>query len=408
MILPAERGIAVLCDARGVVLRRLRDELGLEAQLPAGSPLGNIADAGVEEKVGRFLATIQEKSAAFDWEITTRLGDELIPLHFAGALVDGGILVVAARTRSGLARMNDELMQINNEQANSLRTISRELGLATVGNAERDDTLFDELSRLNNELATLQRDLASRNADLARLNEQKNRLLGMAAHDLRSPLGVIQSYSEFLQSEAADVLDAEQREFVAAILDASRFMLGIIDDLLDVAQIEAGTLRLELAPTDLVDLVRRNITLNRLLAGRKDIALEFQPPASPVELSLDPRKIEQVLNNLVGNAIKFSFQGTTVRIELQADDSSARITVRDEGQGIPEADLPKLFQPFGRTSVRGTAGEQSTGLGLAIVRRIVEGHGGRIRVESEVGLGSAFTVELPLASLAARPTRPET
>ena len=298
----------------------------------------------------------------------------------------------------GVARVIEELVRINNEQANALRAAAKSLALAAREKPRADDELLDDLSRVNNELATLQRELARKNAQLVRLNQQKNRLLGMAAHDLRSPLGVVQSYAEFLRDEAAAVLDDEQREFVEAIWDSSRFMLSIIDDLLDVAQIEAGTLNLELAETDLVELVQRNVVLNRVLASRKNIRLELSVPDEPVLVPVDPRKIQQVLNNLLSNAIKYSHPDSTAWIELEAALDTVRITVRDEGEGIAEKDIPGLFQPFGRASKQGTSGERSTGLGLAIVHRIIEGHGGHVGLESAPGKGSTFSVILPWRS----------
>jgi signal transduction histidine kinase len=289
----------------------------------------------------------------------------------------------------------EALVRINNEQANALRTAERALAQSARQSVGGEEDILDEFSRVNNELANLQRDLARKNAELARLNEQQNRFLGMAAHDLRSPLSVIQSYSEFLRDEAAEALEEEQREFVDAILDASRFMLSLIDDLLDVAQIEAGTLRLELGETDLAELVRHNLVLNRVLAARKDIRVELTALDAPVLMSVDARKIQQVLNNLIGNAIKYSHPGSAVSVTVQAEPDKVRIAVRDEGQGIATADIPLLFQPFSKAGKPGTSGEPSTGLGLAIVRRIVEGHGGDISVESQSGKGTVFTVTLP-------------
>jgi len=269
--------------------------------------------------------------------------------------------------------------------------------------------MFEDLTSVNNELANLQREMARKNAELSLLNEEKNRFLGIAAHDLRSPLGVILSYSEFLESEAADVLDAEQRNFVAAIRTTSQFMLRLLDDLLDVSQIEAGQLNLDLQPTDLVALLRRNIGLNRVLAARKRIDLHFKPAAETLPLVADAAKIEQVLNNLIGNAVKFSPPGAAVTVRLGMTGAVATIVVDDQGPGIPPADLPKLFKPFSRTSVRPTAGEKCTGLGLVIVRRIVAGHGGEVRVESEVGRGSRFIVDLPMpAAGRGRPDGPDT
>jgi len=262
-----------------------------------------------------------------------------------------------------------------------------------------DGASFEELSRVNNEFANLQREMAKKNAELAKLNELKNRLLGVAAHDLRSPLGVILSYAEFLESDAAQTMDEQQREFVTTIRQTSEFMLHMVTDLLDVAAIDGGQLTLDRQPTDVIELTRRNVKLNGVLSARKAIAIEFEAPAAMPEIAFDRGKIEQVLNNLIGNAVKFSHAGRAVHVSITAADGVVTLAVRDQGQGIPEADLPKLFKPFSKTSVRSTAGEQSTGLGLSIVRNIVEGHGGRIWVESEVGRGSTFSFTLPMATV---------
>ncbi len=258
-----------------------------------------------------------------------------------------------------------------------------------------DEGVLAELTTVNNELANLQRELAKRNAELARLNEEKNLLLGMAAHDLRSPLGVIMMCSEFLTDVAAATFTEEQQRLLTVIRERSKSMLRMVEELLDVAAIEAGQLRLERKPADLGTIIRQCVAINHALGGRKRIAVEFVSPGTLVTAHVDGGKIEQVLNNLIGNAIKFSHRDTTVRVGLAERDGSAVVYVEDAGQGIPAGELSNLFRAFSRGSVRGTAGELSTGLGLAIVRRIVEGHGGTISVQSEVGRGSTFTFTLP-------------
>ena len=170
------------------------------------------------------------------------------------------------------------------------------------------------------------------------------------------------------------------------------------NDLLDVAKIESGKLDLHPVSTDIADLVQDNVHLNRVLASNKDIEIQTAIDGPPPTMQLDPDKIEQVLNNLISNAIKYSHPNSTITVQLTREDAHALLSVRDEGQGIPAEDIDKLFQPFQRTSVQSTAGEKSTGLGLVIVKRIVEGHGGTIWVESAVGEGSTFFVSLPLNS----------
>jgi signal transduction histidine kinase len=219
----------------------------------------------------------------------------------------------------------------------------------------------------------------------------------MAAHDLRNPLGVILAYSDFLETEAFPVLNTDQRDFVSTIKSTSEFMLNLINELLDVSTIESGQLQLDCAPTDLNELVRHNVSRNRVLAHQKRIELDFEDAEKLPPLTIDRGKIEQVLNNLIGNAVKYSHPDTRVAIQIARTGDLVAVSVADQGQGIPEEDLPKLFKAFGRTSVQATAGEQSTGLGLAIARKIVEGHGGKMSVRSRVGEGSTFTFTLPVA-----------
>jgi PAS domain S-box-containing protein len=230
---------------------------------------------------------------------------------------------------------------------------------------------------------------------LEHLNQLKNEFLGMAAHDLRNPIATSLILAELLCDEVATVLTEEQLGYLSDIQSSSKFMLQLIDDLLDVSSIEAGLLRLDRRPSDLRKLLEYNAGLNSKLARQKYIHVGLQIEGELPILSLDEGKIEQVLNNLISNAVKFSEVGTAVEVYAAAQDGGALISVRDHGPGISEAEQVKLFQPFGRTNVQSTAGERSTGLGLAISRNIVQGHGGRIWVESHVGKGSKFLFTLP-------------
>lgn len=389
------QGTVALCDEGGAVVQLLRDDLKLVREDPIGLSLISLVDEAVTEKLDRFLSELRTTHATCDWEITVSVNGTLTPLHFVGARIDQGFVVVIARSRGGLAQFNDELMAINNEQTNTLRYTLKELSLRSPDTPDPDSRFYNDLSQLNNELANLQREMAKKNTELEKLNEQKNAFLGMAAHDLRSPLGVIQIYAEFLETEAADVLNEEQREFVTTIKETSKSMLQLVVDLLDVSTIESGRLRLNRESTDLARLIEHNVALNRPLAARKGITIDFEPPPVGAEWPCDAGKIEQVLNNLIGNAIKFSDRNGVVSVRLATTSPTATVSVVDRGMGIPEADLPKLFTPFEKVSRSGTEDEPGTGLGLLICRRIIEGHGGRLEVESTVGQGSTFSFTLP-------------
>jgi signal transduction histidine kinase len=258
-----------------------------------------------------------------------------------------------------------------------------------------DAQVVQALAELNSELANTQRELARRNAELDNAIKEKNQLLGMAAHDLRNPLGVIVGVVDILNEELANSLSPENRKLFSRVASSAEYMLGLIDDMLDFSKVEAGRLELELTPVDISKLIEEVVVFNEILAHKKGIRLSFENDAPPPLLNLDSKRMQQVLNNLLSNAIKFSHEGKTITVTLRRGGTGVIVSVADQGQGIAAAELGKLFKPFSTTSTRSTANEKSTGLGLAIVRRIVEAHGGHIRVESELGRGSTFFVSLP-------------
>jgi signal transduction histidine kinase len=394
---PHDQGIALLCDLQGRTREIIRDNLDLGSRLPLGTPIVELADAGNQEKARRFLEVIHTTGAALGWEINVLLDGVLAPLHWGGGMHDQRLVVVIARTRTALAGLTEDLMRINNEQTNAFRALAKQTAQLVQAHGERDARLLEELTQLNNELAALQREMAKKNVELERLNQLKNQFLGIAAHDLHSPLGVIQIYSQFLEAELGPAVSEEHSQFIVTIRHTSESLLRLVDNLLDVSQIEAGKLDLHRQPLDLRALVEQNLALNRVLAAKKNMYLTFDAlESTPLPLDADGPKLEQVLNNLIGNALKFSAPGTTVEVRLAREDDRAVVSVRDQGPGIPAEEVGKLFRFFQKTSVRSTGGERSSGLGLAIARKIVEGHGGTIWVETEPGRGSTFSFSLPL------------
>lgn len=389
-------GIALWCSTSGMIENIVYNTLEIPGQDFERRSFSDVLDAASSTKASAFLEAILNNKAAFDWEMNVPQRNVVTTLHFAGSLIDGRILILGAASRGEMGRLTEELSLMNSDQMNRLRVAMKDLAVQSAISQSREDAHYDELSRLNNELTNLQRELAKKNGQLESLHEQKNRFIGMAAHDLRNPLGAIKSYSEFLADELGPGISEEHREFLAIIHSSSEFMLRLVEDLLDVAKIEAGKLQLELTPVDLPALVARNLAINRLLADKKHITIHYILCDEIPPMLLDEAKVTQVLNNLVSNAVKFSNSGTTVTVHVSRKESCVAIRVSDQGQGIPEHELQNLFKPFQRTSVRATGGEASTGLGLSIARSIVLGHGGTIEVESAVGIGTSFTVTLPL------------
>jgi signal transduction histidine kinase len=241
-----------------------------------------------------------------------------------------------------------------------------------------------------------ERELRERIEELQGLNRLKNEFVGMAAHDLRSPLAVVEMYASFLLEDPNSCLTTKERDFLRVIKNQGRFMLNLINDLLDVTQIESGRLDLKVQTGDLVEFVRRNVDFNASLAARRDVAIDLEvEAAASAMIAFDPNRVEQVLNNLVGNAVKFSPAGSRIVVRVGCEEELVRVSVIDKGPGIPSEELPVLFKPFYRGSAPLPPGERSTGLGLPIARRIVEAHGGGIGVESQLGRGSTFWFTLP-------------
>ena len=230
---------------------------------------------------------------------------------------------------------------------------------------------------------------------LLELNQLKNKFLGMATHDLRNPLISIRGLSEILLGETMGTLSAEQKEFIAIINTVSSDMLNLVNDLLDLSVIESGRLDLKLEWTSLEELLKERVRIHGHRAGEKNITLHTDIEQIP-DCRIDSSKIAQVVDNLITNAIKFSPFNTSIYITLRDESPEwVVLSVTDEGPGIPEKDLLRIFGEFQKSSSLPTAGEKSTGLGLAIAKKIVEVHRGTLKVNSRVGSGSTFTCKLP-------------
>jgi signal transduction histidine kinase len=264
--------------------------------------------------------------------------------------------------------------------------------------------LIAELQRANNELeAKVQartQELQEKNITLEEMNTLKNEFLGMAAHDLRSPIGNIQNLADLILDHDGEMGQAEHVEVVTMIRNLSQGMMNLLNDLLDITTIESGKIDLQPTPVAMKPYLREIEHYHRLLADRKKIHLVTEVGDSIPVVMFDKERIRQVLNNLLSNAIKFSPMHTVVRLRVHVTAAGIEFSVIDQGQGIRSEEQSKLFGAFQRTSTQPTAGEHSTGLGLSICKKIVELHGGSIGAESVVGRGSRFFFVLPMTAQA--------
>jgi signal transduction histidine kinase len=389
---PAVRGCVGRLDPDGSIREILIDPLHRCGAGP-GSSFLDLLDEGSRGKGVLLLEHLRIHGVALGWEL--RLDDEDgTLLRFSGIREDGKLLVLGTPVGVDLDAVLSAITTINNTVLNRLRDLERAQANALevpVGPAVSD------YASLDRELVDLHRELARRTVQLEEVNDQKNQLIGMAAHDLRNPIGAIRGFAQLLLSRVGDRLDDRERLVLERIERSSDHMLDLVTDLLELTEVDRSGLAVTLDRTefDVTALLASSVEVDRALAEEKEITIELELPARPLVAVLDERKLEQVLANLLSNAIKFSAPGTTITVRLRDEGRVLVLEVSDQGPGIPEDELEEVFRPFARTSVRPTAGERSTGLGLAIVERIVQGHGGRIELNTELGVGSTFRVLLP-------------
>jgi PAS domain S-box-containing protein len=252
----------------------------------------------------------------------------------------------------------------------------------------------DEILKLN---AELERRVEERTEELERALRAKDEFLANMSHELRTPLNAILGLSESLMELAAGPLNEKQHRYVGMISESGNHLLSLINDILDLAKIEAGQIILNINEVDLRQVCQASLRMINELAHKKNqqVTLEIEEEIGPVWT--DERRLKQILVNLLSNAVKFTPENGKLGLEVQADSEEKRImlTVWDNGIGISESDLTRLFRPFVQLD-SGLAREVTgTGLGLTLVAQMVRLHGGSVAVESEPGQGSRFTVILP-------------
>ncbi|NDJ75630.1 MAG: GAF domain-containing protein [Chloroflexi bacterium] len=386
-LIPYQRiGVAFIADD-GVMVRshwvqsdqpviRLKD--GYTAPL-AGSSLETIIQTGQPRILNDLRAYLRQKPASK----STRL---IVDEGFQSSLT---CPLIANNEPIGFIFFSSIEPHIyDRAHINSFQRIAGQLSVAV------------EKGRLVSELAHQNQAIEAQNNELIQLSELKNTFLGIAAHDLRSPLGTIQMGIHLMQDPSIDLSGEELHLILHDMGLQTSHMLRLINELLDVTQIEAGQLELEREAIDLGAFLHEAVSRHAQLAQPKGTQVLFdnQHPTDDAEHAIvmaDPQRLRQVIDNLLSNAVKFSPPDSTVRVFAEKAHDQWRIDVADEGPGIRPEEREHLFQDFAKLSARPTGGEPSTGLGLAITRRIVEAHGGIIDVDSQPGAGTVFWFTLP-------------
>ncbi|MBW1721206.1 MAG: PAS domain-containing sensor histidine kinase [Deltaproteobacteria bacterium] len=311
-------------------------------------------------------------------EVTGYSRDEALG-HYCGDILQGGMckldcpLKRAIRRESSFVRLDTT---IQNKQG---ETIPVRMNTAA---------LIDDKGALVGAVEAFQ-DISFMKA----VEREKDNLISMFAHDMKSSLTIIGGFVLRLMKRATDLDDEKRRKYLGIIQEETNKLDFLVDDFLEFARLQTGKLKLNFETTSLDRELMELMETYQAKARQSGIKLEFQDDKILPVVEADPNRLRRAFTNLLDNAFKYSTKGGTITLSTRETPKEIMITIRDNGQGIDPEDLPHIFEIFYRG--KGANGKEGSGVGLAIVKAIVEGHGGRVLVESEPGKGAAFTITLP-------------
>jgi signal transduction histidine kinase len=263
-------------------------------------------------------------------------------------------------------------------------------GHVDVPNRDELGALAANVNRMNDELDRLYRELET-------TSQHKSEFLASMSHELRTPLNAIIGFSQALRERMFGELNDKQEEYLDDILSSAHHLLSLINDVLDLSKVEAGQVELEVAPFSLRSALERGVVMVKERATTNDVRLTLEADPHVDFVEADERRIRQVIFNLLSNAVKFTPEGGRVDVSSAQLNGEVHVSIADTGPGIAREDQARIFEEFQQTDV-GAKEREGTGLGLALSKRLIELHGGRLWVESELGQGSTFTFTLPTGS----------
>lgn len=428
-------GVSFLCDMHGRLIEFLKDDIGIAARLRPGQPFSMMFDTESIQKGFKFFSEVKSKGTAFDWELCVVICGRCEVLHFAGYAGASNIFIVGAKTRSGVLRFCDELMQINNDQANSVRSLMKDQISASREHSEREKKYYEELTRLNNELESTQRQLEKKNIELEKLNKELSatiselertrdqlvqsekmaslgRLVSGFAHEINTPIGIAvtassslydarQSINRMLSQEEAD--EEELVSNLEIIREASELTLSNLRRAADLVSSFKRTSIDQTAETPRLFGVREVIQDVILSLGNKFKPTRIEIGADcPEELNIYgyPGSLSQILSNLMMNSLIYGFEDGAlpgqILIHARSEKTTVFLDYEDTGKGMEETVLKNLFEPF-FTTRRARGG---TGLGLYICYNIVKDRlKGTIDCESSPGQGTRFHITFPVEKI---------
>ena len=274
--------------------------------------------------------------------------------------------------------------EVSKEEKDLIQGFTDVVGLA-VQNAQLYTKLEHTTEKLNRA-----------NVKLKQLDELKDEFVSLASHELRTPMTAIKSYLWMVLNKSQN-LDPQMRSYLDIASQETEHLIKLVQNMLTISRIESQRLELTLQNLDLFEIVKLVYNTLKIKADEKHLTFTLLPYPEKVIVNADKEKLSEVFENIIGNALKYTPDNGNISIHFTTEKNKAGVHVTDSGPGISEKDLKKLFQKFGRLEEAKQSRTSGTGLGLYISKQIVELHKGSIKIESEVGKGTTFSVYLPLA-----------
>jgi signal transduction histidine kinase len=367
-------------------------------RIVASGRAGRAAEDADRYDAERYVSALRQHATELD-NATTERAKALIAQNESAYTSSRNLFVGAAAGAIGLALLLGFVLSwsligpIQRIEARLSATASGDFtGHVDVTNRDELGALAANVNQMNDELRRLYKELEA-------ASQHKSDFLASMSHELRTPLNAIIGFSQVLREGMVGEVNEKQREYLDDILSSGNHLLSLINDVLDLSKVEAGQVELELAPFSLRDALESGVVMVRERATTDGVQITVADSSDVNIVDGDERRVRQVIFNLLSNAVKFTPSGGSVDVRATRVNGDVQVSVADTGPGIAAVDLERIFEEFQQTDA-GLEQREGTGLGLALSKRLVELHGGRIWVESEVGEGSTFVFTLPAKAVA--------
>lgn len=392
-----EKWLVIECDS-DFIITDILVKRNIKMDIKIKDPASNIASHDNLPKFLDFTLTLKNEKAAFGDKMTVSDNNSTTVMDFGGVEYEDNYIITVFSNYLGLY---DELIKINKQPINHLRKEMKRFSVSP-GN-------YQNLSELNNDAINMQRELYKRNAvisdliykkeemnkELESLNATKDRIFSIIGHDLRTPLANIIQSMNLMAYDKLIYEEWKQKDFFNTLSDSAETTLHLLENLLEWSKSQLGELSFFPRNFILPGSIRPVIDLLKGVAAKKRIIIVEEINFDGYVYA-DQRMIEVILRNIVSNAIKFTNDDGKLTIKVTRENEFAKVTIMDNGLGMPKEKMETLFDLTKNNVVRGTKGEKGTGFGLVLCKTLIEQNGGTITIWSQIGKGSEFTITIPL------------